>query len=69
MKLASVTAMVSPMANEVLQGTMDKRLHHMLQAMLTMTVFNLIWYLFLLFLYAMSPTRGTRLIADFTRRL
>ena len=42
----------APMANEVHRGTTDKRLNRMLQAMITMTVFILIRYLFLLFLYA-----------------
>jgi hypothetical protein len=41
-----------PMASEVLRGTMDKRLNRMLQVMITMTVFIIIRYLFLLFLYA-----------------
>ena len=42
----------APMANEVLRGTMDKRLICMLQAMLAMTIFILIRYLFSLSPYA-----------------
>ena len=41
-----------PVPNEVLRGTMDKRLNRMLQAMLVMTIFILIRYPFLLFLHA-----------------
>jgi hypothetical protein len=44
-----------PVPSEVPRGAMDKRLMRMLQAMLVMTIFILIRYFFLPFLFSADP--------------
>jgi hypothetical protein len=44
-----------PVPGEVPRGAMDKRLKRMLQAMLVMTIFIIIRYVFLPFLFSADP--------------